>query len=367
MLHLLGNLRNLFKARRVHIDGNVFRLYTGATVAFLLAFCTLLTAKEYVGSAIDCHCPTMPAGVVNSFCWVESTFSHRSLFNASYNGSVIYPGTGHRPKGDGGDDRKYHTYYQWVCFLLFAQAICFYAPRWLWKVWEGGRVPAIVAALDIRSAVTQDRAELRTQMVDFLVANINRNRWYLIKYVACELLSVLNVVVQVAFTDYVLGGGFLTYGWDLVRWHRGLDREFVSPAVMAFPRIAMCTFLKYGQSGTLENLEAICVLPLNILNEKLFAFLWFWYALLLLTGVPAVIYRVLLLVSAPLRRRLLAWRYPDSRCISAVVSALSTGDVFLLSLVGQNVDSLIFSQLVAELSRRLVKAPPVQPSAPLPN
>ncbi|KAH9377383.1 hypothetical protein HPB48_008609 [Haemaphysalis longicornis] len=168
----------------------------------------------------------------------------------------------------------------------------------------------------------------------------------------------------VAFTDYVLGGGFLTYGWDLVRWHRGEGREFVSPAVMAFPRIAMCTFLKYGQSGTLENLEAICVLPLNILNEKLFAFLWFWYLVLLLLGVPAVAYRVLLLVSAPLRRRLLGWRYPDSQRISAVVSSLSAGDVFLLCLVGQNVDSLVFSQLVAELSRRLVKLLPAVPSAP---
>ncbi|XP_077532326.1 innexin shaking-B-like [Haemaphysalis longicornis] len=364
MLNLLGNLRKHFNARRVHIDGNVFRLYTSATVAFLLGFCTLLTAREYVGTPIDCHCPTMPAGVVNSFCWVESTFSHRSLFNASYNDSVIYPGTGHRPKGSGSEDRKYHTYYQWVCFLLFAQAVCFYAPRWLWKAWEGGKVAAIVAALDIRAAVTQNRAEVRSQMADFLVVSLNHNRCYLVKYLICELLSVLNVIVQAAFTDYVLGGSFLTYGWDLVRWHRSEGREFVSPAVMAFPRIAMCTFLKYGQSGTLENLEAICVLPLNILNEKLFAFLWFWYLLLLLLGVPAIAYRVLLLVSAPLRRRLLGWRYPDSQRISAVVSSLSAGDVFLLSLVGQNVDSLVFSQLVAELSRRLVKLLPAVPSAP---
>lgn len=356
MLHLLGNLRNFFRARRVHIDGNVFRLHTSATMAFLLAFSMLLTAREYVGSPIDCHCPNLPGSIVNSLCWVESTFSHRSLFGASYKGSTVYPGTGFAPPGISPEDRKYHTYYQWVCFLLFAQALFFYAPRWLWKVWEGGRVSAIVAALDIGSTVSQtDRAEARSLMADFLVVNMNRNRWYLVKYIICELLSVVNVVVQVALTDYVLGGGFFTYGLDLVSWHRGANQEFVSPAVMTFPRVAMCTFLKFGQSGTLENYEAICVLPLNILNEKLFAFLWFWYAFLLCCGLPAVVYRTLLLVAAPLRRRLLAWRYPDSESISAVVSAMSPGDVFFLSLVGQNVDSLVFSQLVAELSRRLIK------------
>ncbi|KAL3244227.1 hypothetical protein MRX96_018853 [Rhipicephalus microplus] len=374
MLHILGNLKKLFRVRKVHTDGNVFRLHTVVTVAFLMAFGTILTTKEYVGTPIDCHCPMVPKSVVDSFCWVESTFSFRALFNASFNASVIYPGAGHKPPRSGLRDRKYHTYYHWICFLMFAQALCFYAPRWLWKAWEGGKVSAIVAALDIRSAMTQNSAELRSQMVDFLVLNMNHNRYFLVKYLLCELLSVANVIAQVTFTDYVLGGGFLTYGWDLVRWHRSEDhREFVSPAVMAFPRIAMCTFLKYGQSGTIENLEAICVLPLNIINEKVFAFLWFWYATVLSAGVLAVSYRALLIVNVPLRRRLLSWRYPDSRRIPALVSSMSAGDVFLLSLVGQNVDSIVFSQLVTELWRRTINSingPPVAvvvPTAPVPR
>ncbi|KAH9377406.1 hypothetical protein HPB48_008586 [Haemaphysalis longicornis] len=138
-----------------HIDGNVFRLYTSATVASCSASCTLLTAREYVGTPPSTAMPDdLPAGCRQLvFCWVESTFSHRSLFNASYDDSVIYSGTGHRPKGSGSDDRKYHTYYQWVCFLLFAQAVCSLRPRWLWKDLEGRhQVRASSAALDIRAA-----------------------------------------------------------------------------------------------------------------------------------------------------------------------------------------------------------------------
>lgn len=40
-----------------------------------------------------------------------------------------------------------HTYYQWVCFVLLGQAVMFYTPRYLWKIWEGGRLKALAADL----------------------------------------------------------------------------------------------------------------------------------------------------------------------------------------------------------------------------
>ena len=62
-----------------------------------------------------------------------------------------------------------------------------------------------------------------------------------------------------------------------------------------FPKISKCSFyrqaqsihiisnliadtLRYGPSGTLMELDAMCLLPLNILNEKIFFVLYFWYA-----------------------------------------------------------------------------------------
>ncbi len=38
----------------------------------------------------------------------------------------------------------------------------------------------------------------------------------------------------------------------------------------------------FGPSGTLQNLDALCVLPLNILHDKIFLILWFWYFILFL-------------------------------------------------------------------------------------
>lgn len=42
----------------------------------------------------------------------------------------------------------------------------------------------------------------------------------------------------------------------------------VDPMVRVFPRVAKCHFHKFGSSGNVETHDAVCVLPLNIINEK---------------------------------------------------------------------------------------------------
>ena len=58
-----------------------------------------------------------------------------------------------------------------------------------------------------------------------------------------------------------------------------------------FPKMTKCTFHKFGPSGTVEKFDGLCVLPLNIINEKIYVFLWFWFIILtIVTGIQ-VIYR----------------------------------------------------------------------------
>ncbi len=42
------------------------------------------------------------------------------------------------------DEKIYHAYYQWVPLMLFLQAVMFYAPHWIWKQLEGGRMKVLV-------------------------------------------------------------------------------------------------------------------------------------------------------------------------------------------------------------------------------
>ena len=45
-------------------------------------------------------------------------------------------------------------------------------------------------------------------------------------------------------------------------------------------QVTKCTFHKFGPSGTVEKKDGLCVLPLNIINEKIYVFLWLWFIFL---------------------------------------------------------------------------------------
>ena len=66
-----------------------------------------------------------------------------------------------------------------------------------------------------------------------------------------------------------------------------------------FPR---CPVHLFGPSGTAMSYDGVCVLPLNILHEKIFLALWFWYAVLAVATVASLVYWTVLYSSR--RRRL---------------------------------------------------------------
>ena len=41
-----------------------------------------------------------------------------------------------------------------------------------------------------------------------------------------------------------------------------------NPMCYTFPRIAACDYHRYGAGGVQENVNAICILALNIINDK---------------------------------------------------------------------------------------------------
>ena len=78
--------------------------------------------------------------------------------------------------------------------------------------------------------------------------------------------------------------------------------------VYIFPRMTKCTFHKFGTSGEIEKHDALCILPLNIFNEKIYIFLWFWMLILGILTLLVVIYRCLIIISSDVRAYLLKIR-----------------------------------------------------------
>ena len=47
--------------------------------------------------------------------------------------------------------------------------------------------------------------------------------------------------------------------------------------------------------------DGLCVLPINIINEKIYIFLWFWFLLLGFLTILVVFYRILIVFSPRIR------------------------------------------------------------------
>ena len=125
-----------------------------------------------------------------------------------------------------------------------------------------------------------------------------------------------------------------------------------------FPKVTKCTFHKYGPSGTIMKLDALCVLPLNIINEKIFIFLWFWLIFLALVTGLYLIMRIWTFLGKQFRVRLIVIDGGRS-CRQAHVEAFlepkhlswceKMGDWFLLHLICKNLNVLLVNDLINEL------------------
>ena len=129
MLDVFRGLKTLVKKSSVTIDSSIFRLHYSISVTFMLAFSLIVTTRQYVGNPIDCvHTKDIPEDVLNTYCWIHSTYTIPSAFWKRIGIDVAHPGI---DKTIDPDERRYVKYYQWVCFCLFFQVrtFIFYLPH----------------------------------------------------------------------------------------------------------------------------------------------------------------------------------------------------------------------------------------------
>jgi len=169
-----------------------------------------------------------------------------------------------------------------------------------------------------------------------------------------------------------LGYEFTTYGASARSFlEQGMGREYhstdddrVDPMARVFPRVTKCTFHKYGPSGQIQRHDAQCILPINILNEKIFVFLWFWFIILaIMTAIDllhkwsqAFLPMVRWLVLNRKMRTLPKFKAEELRGninLRLIVSNLSHGDWQLMYAIIRNMDGITFAEWLKELTELL--------------
>lgn len=364
MIDLFMPFRSFLKFENVCTDNNVFRMHYKVTVIMLLVFTLMVTSKQFFGEPIHCMGDgnkDTDKDAVNSYCWIYGTYTLKSNLNGEEGKNMAYIGVG--SKKNANDEQIKHTYYQWVCFVLLGQAVMFYTPRYLWKMWEGGRLKALAADL-ASPIVSKDWSEFRRmELISYLsYTNIHTHNMYALRYFFCEILNLVNVVGQIFLLDIFLGGAFRNYGAAVATFTHvaripsdSMDPASVNPMDKYFPKLTKCWIRDYGPSGSIQFKDRLCVLPLNIVNEKIFVILWFWLIMLTFVSTLAVLFRIMVLSLRPLRTLMIMGqlRYVKRSAVNRIVKRFGYGDWFILYLLGKNMNPLIFKELVIELSKEL--------------
>ena len=120
LLKLLSGFTSYFRLSKrkndAVVDNGVFRLHYRFTSGFFFVYCALLSAIDVRGNSMQCMITSKETNIldpINTFCWIQHTFTIPML-SAVSNGT-IYPGVGPEQTLE----RRVHSYYQWVPFILF--------------------------------------------------------------------------------------------------------------------------------------------------------------------------------------------------------------------------------------------------------
>ncbi len=287
------------------------------------------------------------------YCWISQTFLIPSAFNKKVGLEVPHPGVDNSRNNL--SDRKYYAYYQWVCFVLFIQGVLFYVPYYLWKVWEGGLMKSITMGMQIAIVADEERGYKKKLLIEYLYRHLKLHHYYAFKYFFCEVLCLINVIGQMYLTDKFFDGEFMSYGLNVIKYTHKEFKYRNDPLVYIFPRMTKCTFHFYGSSGDVQKKDALCLLPLNVVNEKIYIFLWFWFVILSILTCLVIISRLFIFFAISIRSRILKTRcrFSNSKYLDIICKHGNIGDFFVLYLLAKNIDPMIMQDIIAEIGKRI--------------
>jgi len=184
---------------------------------------------------------------------------------------------------------------------------------------------------------------------------------YLIRcYVLIKLLYIVNVVVQLFVLDVFLGTPFHSYGVEVLRGV--FQKDWTAETSVRFPRTTICD-LKVHRLGAVQRYSVHCVLPINLFNEKIFLFIWFWLVLVGAVGLCSLVVWTGRFVYAPGRRQYIKQHlnYVDPvltetdrrrrkrKAWQFVHRYLDQDGVFVLRLVAHNASTVTVTEVIGSL------------------
>ncbi|CAJ0575381.1 unnamed protein product, partial [Mesorhabditis spiculigera] len=266
------------RLKSTYDDDSTDRWHHVTTIFMLIGLATTLFLKNYVGDPLQCWRPAQWSGqwekFAEAYCFVENTY-------------FVPMNETNLPPVHTREDKEM-IYYQWVPFILLLMGLMFYVPRGIWKifsVYSGLTLPVMMqearkagkAGNDAKMPGTLAGALYREHQASREGGKVTMYGGYLSNlYFFCKTLMLINVVGQLVFLNHWLGTKYTFWGfgilWDMINGRHWQESGH-------FPRVTYCD-VTVRELGNVNNWTLQCVLMVNMFNEKIFIFLWFYFCFL---------------------------------------------------------------------------------------
>ncbi|KAG8270725.1 Structural component of gap junctions protein, partial [Homalodisca vitripennis] len=336
MGEILGDvLLPLLPGYRIITDDVIFRLHYQTTTSILVACLTIIIGTRSLDDAFTCFKEDDSRDrTIEKFCYAQNTYI--ALKNVS----------------DAGCNRVYHmtpvtvhSYHDWLVIVLCIEVFLFWTPRYIWKSLESGRMENLISNFRLPNF---DKNLWKRKTVNYFTSVRNQPpSLYVYAYIYCEILNLANVLLQMFLMDHFLGAVFTTHGLDILSVITTPREDRVDAMASAFPTHGLWKFRDLGYW--------MCHLRFNYVSEKTLVLLWFWYTFLASVSTINLILQAAVLLSRRIRALHLQHLMFNSSPTEARVIAHSfnLSDWFMLCLIGENVRSIIFQELVEDIYRQI--------------
>ncbi|KAL4217047.1 hypothetical protein ACF0H5_023503 [Mactra antiquata] len=295
-LHGFNDVSKKFKTACC-TDDWVDRMSHRTTALLLVILGVIVTTAQYGGgTTIKCWIPAQLGkdwheAYTNHYCWISNTYRIPMLETIP-------------TEVDDRQDAEI-TYYQWVPLILALQALLFHTPNFIWNFLNYHSGLNLRKVRDLADETQSKNPKERQDAIEAIANVIHKwikvskpyktNRVHQAKskvaqvfcfycskrqgtfitglYLVTKMLYLVNVIGQFYLLNAFMGTGFNLYGYEYIH---ALSTGALIKESPRFPRITLCDF-EIRQLQNVQRWTVQCVLPINLFNEKVFLFMWFWF------------------------------------------------------------------------------------------
>lgn len=124
----------------------------------------------------------------------------------------------------------------------------------------------------------------------FCGSGIYLGNYLVTTYFFIKIVYLVNSISQFFIMNEFLGKQFHELGLDILRYLTNTYNSDTQMESVYFPKVVMCDFRirEFGHPNFSHRYTIQCVLPINLYNQQIFTFLWFWFLILFCANMWAL-------------------------------------------------------------------------------